>query len=180
MDRRKDTLFKGVRLPKDYLKLVEEVFKKNFAKELLSDKSAKEYFLAYGELYPDELLLAVSLKHPGNLRMTTCYGSVDYPPTKLRTEAGAQAPSSSEAVTISMNQCVDAIASFFNTFFSEGRPVDYDMEYRQGWTPVELEKNTRVYLRINRDNPELEEQADELLAKDAEAKAQSRAKKKLH
>lgn len=176
IDRRKDTSFKGQPLPREYLKLVEQVFNKNFLKFLLKEKAGKETFIAQGQVFPDELVLVVSLKHPGNLRMTTCYASVDYPPKKLMTEAGAPAPSSSEAVQLGVNQCVDAVASFFNTFFEEGRPVDYDLEYRQNWTAVEIEKNTPVFLRINRDNPELEAQADELLANDFETKD----KKKLH
>ena len=176
MDRRKDTPYKAAPLPRDYLKLVEDVFNKNFSRKLLIEKGVKEKFIVYGELYPDELLLVVSLKNPSTLRMTTCYASVDYPSPKLKSEGGTQAPSSSEAVQLGVNQCVDAVASFFDTFFSEGRPVDYDLEYRQNWTPVEIEKNTRVYLRINRDNLELEAQADELLAQDERKKN----KKKLH
>lgn len=176
MDRRKDTTFTGAKLPKDYLKLVEDVFNKNFAKNLLKEKGSKETFIAHGEIFLDELLLAISLRHPGNLRMTTCYASVDFPPPQLKTEAGQPAPSTTETVQVSVNQCVDAIASFFNTFFSDGRPVDYDLEYRQNWTAVDIDKNTRVFLRINRDNPELEEQADALLAEAADAKK----KKNLH
>lgn len=77
---------------------------------------------------------------------------------------------------LSVNQCVDATASFFNSFFEDGRPVDYDLEYRQNWTPIEIEKNVRVYMRINRDNPELEAAADQILEEDEE----TRRKKKLH
>jgi hypothetical protein len=177
MDRRKDTNVKSVRLPKDYLSLVEEVFNKNFGPKLLKEKGSRETFVAGGEIFPDELILVLSLKHPGNLRMTTCYASVDYPPAKMKkTESGAPAPTSSEMVQVAVNQCVDAVASFFNTFFDEGRPVDYDLEYRQNWTAVEIEKNTFVYLKINRDNPELEAQADALLEK----ASVSKKKKNLH
>lgn len=175
LDRRKDTPFSGTVLPKEYLRLVEDVFNKNFSKQLIKEKGSKEIFLAKGEVFPDELVLIISLKHPGNLRMTTCYASVDYPPKKLKTESGAPAQTSSETVQLAVNQCVDAVASFFNTFFEEGRPVDYDLEYRQNWTAVEIEKNTPVFLRINRDNPELEAAADELLAA-----SEPKDKKKLH
>ncbi|MBI3557609.1 MAG: hypothetical protein HY074_15215 [Deltaproteobacteria bacterium] len=177
MDRRKDTLLRGTKLPRDYLKLVEDIFNKNFAKQLLIEKGSKEKFVVHGELYPDEVLLSISLHHPGkNLRMTTCYASVDHPPAPLKTEAGLKPLSSSEAVQASVNLCVDATASFFNNFFTEGRPVEYDLEYRQSWTPVEIDKNTRVYLKINRDNPDLEAVADAILEQDDE----KRKKKKLH
>lgn len=177
MDRRKDTANKGTKLPRDYLKLVEDVFNKNFGKFLLGEKSSKERFIVYGELYPDELVLSISLQHPGkSLGMTTCYCSVDYPPPQLRKESGAPAASASEAVQLAVNQSVDATASFFNTFFEEGRPVDYDMEYRQNWTAIDLDKNIRVYIRINRDNPDLEAQADAILA----AAEDKKKKKNLH
>jgi hypothetical protein len=175
MDRRKDTPFTGTKLPRDYTKLIEDVFNKNFSKFLTIEKGAKEKFISYGEVYPDELVLAISLKNPTTLRMTTCYASVDYPPKQAAAKAEPSA-SVSEAVQISVNRCVDATASFFNTFFEDGRPVDYDMEYRQDWTPIEIDKNVTVHVRINRDNPELEEQADELLAKDEDTKR----KRNLH
>ena len=175
IDRRKDTNYAGAPLPREYLKLVEQVFNKNFSKYLLKEKGAKELFVVHGQVYPDELVLVISLKNSSTLRMTTCYASVEYPPKKMKTEAGAPGPAGTEAVQLAVNQCVDAVASFFNTFFDQGRPIDYDLEYRQNWIPIEIEKNTPVHLRINRDNLELEAEADALL----EA-AENSDKKKLH
>lgn len=167
MERRKDTSFKGVKLPKDYLKLVADLFNKNFSKNLQKEKSTTETFVAFGELYPDEVIVALSLKYPGSLHMTTCYGSIDYPPAqKTKPEPAPESAGKDPVallVEVSVNRCVDAIASFFAAFFEEGRPMDYDLEYRQNWTPLELEKNKRVYLRINRDNLELDQEADALL-----------------
>lgn len=176
MDRRKDTPLNGTKLPRAYLKLVEDVFNKNFSKHLLGEKSKKEKFVVHGEIFPDELILVVSLQNPKNLRSTTCYASVDFEAPAHTSEKTASA-SASDAVEASVNQCVDATASFFNTFFTEGRPVDYDLEYRQNWTPVDIDKKTRVFLRINRDNPDLEAAADEILARDVETR---RSKKNLH
>lgn len=176
MDRRKDTPAKGAKLPRDYLKLVEDVFNKNFAKMLQVEKGTREKFVVHGEIYPDELILAVSLTNPKTLRMTTCYASVDYPAPQHKNETVGKNGNPAEAVQFGVNQCVDATASFFNTFFEDGRPVDYDIEYRQNWTPIDIDKNSRVYMRINRDNPDLEEAADEILASDADAKR----KRNLH
>lgn len=169
MERRKDTPSRPTKLPEDYLKMVERVFNQNFKKELL----AKETFIVFGELHPDEVVLAISLKHDGPLQMTTCYASVDYPPKRPPSE---KPPQALQNVQDSINICVDAVASFFQTYFSEGRPVDYDSEYRQSWTQVELEKNKPVFLKINRDNTELDAQADEILKKDEE----EQRKNKLH
>ena len=176
MDRRKDTIVRGNKLPRDYLKLVEDIFNKNFAKQMIIEKGAREKFVVNGELYPDEVILSISLQQAGkSLRMTTCYASVDHPPVAHKSESGKPL-TSTEAVQFSVNLCVDATASFFNTFFTDGRPVDYDLEYRQSWTPVEIDKNTKVYLKVNRDNPDLESMADAILEQDAE----KRKNKKLH
>lgn len=165
MDRRKDTPFKGTTLPREYLETVQGLFNKNFKKNL----SAKETFVAFGEIFPDELIVAVSMKHSNQLGMTTCYGSVDFPLANGPKGTANQVQEAS-------GQCIDAIASFFATFFDEKRPVDYDTEYRQTWTAVELEKNKKVFLRINRDNLELDAQADAILELDNE----KRNKKKLN
>ena len=174
MEKRKDTPYKSARLPKEYIEMVENLFNQNFKKHFTpvpkSKKSKNDFeqesFVAFGEIFPDEFLVAVSLKNPDNpLRNTTCYASVDYPSPHFKKEDGKPAASSSETVQYAMNHCVDAIAGFFSTFFEEGRPVDYDLEYRQSWTPIQVEKVT-VHIKINRDNLELESQADALLEMD--------------
>ena len=178
MERRKDTTVKGSKLPRDYLKLVEDIFNKNFKAKLLMTEGKRELFVAFCEIYPDELVMSVSLKNPKTLRMTTCYTSVDYPPAKTKNESGKSTSTTADSVEIAVNQCVDAIASFFVTFFDEERPVDYDVEYRQNWTIVELDKATRVFMKINRDNPELDADADAILAAATEKKAAKKSKKK--
>lgn len=164
MERRKNTPYQATKLPREYLGMVENVFNKNFETHL----KKSEKFVSFGELFPDEVIVVVSLSCPGSLQMTTCYASVDYPPA---TPTGgipavsnpAKSSSAVESVEISVNQCVDGIASFFKTFFDEGRPVDYDTEYRQTWTQVKLDKNVKVFLRINRDNPELDQKTEAFL-----------------
>ena len=147
--------------------MIEGVFNKNFSSNLMGRGKKREIFVVFGEIYPDEILVAVSLKNPVNLRMTTCYASMDFPPPSLKGESGGpaiMANSASEAVQMSVNSCVDVIASFFQTYFTEDRPVDYDVEYRQNWVIVEVDKTTKIYIRINRDNLELEAASDAFLA----------------
>lgn len=165
MDRRKDTAFNGTPLPREYLNMVRDVFDKNFKSAL----SQNEHFVVFGEIFPDEMVLVVSMNRPGSLGMTTCYASIDYP-------APGSPKNVSEQVQYAVNLCVDGVASFFATFFEENRPVDYDTEYRQSWTLVELEKGKKVFLRINRDNLELDAQADAILELDT----QKKNKKKLN
>jgi hypothetical protein len=165
MERRKDTPSKGEALPRDYLVLIEGIFDKNFSDQIKGKGKKREAFVVYGMIYPDEVVIAVSLKNPTNMHMTTCYGSMDFPPPSFITESGAPASSSpSDAVQTAVNSCIDVIASFFQTYFEEERPVDYESEYRQEWVPVDLEKTLRVFLRLNRDNLELEAASEQFLA----------------
>lgn len=173
MERRKDTSVKGTRMPQDYLKLVESLFNKNFAPHLVIRKGEKESFQANGYLYPDEALLSISLKQPGTIQRTTCIASIDYPPP-----ATVEAQSTSDHVQWCMNQCIDLIGSFFQTFFEENRPVDYNLEYTQDWTKVQSPDKTTVYLRINRDNLELDAMADAWLEKAAKKTVQKAPKKR--
>lgn len=177
MERRKDTPYEGTKIPGDYLKIIQEVFNKNFSKHLLKEKKGKENFVAFGGLYSDEVLLVISLRNPGHLRTTTCHASVDYPAPQFRSESQGKAKSFSvsEAVEFSINLCVDAIAGFSQSYFDDGRPVDYDSEYKQDWTVFEIEKQ-KIYIKVNRDNLELKDQANAILEQDAA----KNGKRKLH
>ena len=167
MERRKDTPSKGEALPRDYLVLIEGIFDKNFSDQIKGKGKKREAFVVYGMIYQDEVVIAVSLKNPTNMHMTTCYASMDFPPPSFIPESGAPAvgtPSASDAVQTAVNSCIDVIASFFQTYFEEERPVDYESEYRQEWVPVDLEKTLRVFLRLNRDNLEVEAASEQFLA----------------
>lgn len=167
MERRKDTPTRGEKLPRQYLDLITDVFRKNFSDKMKGRGKNREAFVIFGEIYPDEVLMAVSLKNPANMRMITCYASIDYPPAMTIPESGQAAQTMASAhvsVETAVNACIDVVASFFQTYFDEGRPVDYDAEYRQDWLPVDLDKTTRIHIRLNRDNLELEDASDTFLA----------------
>ncbi len=167
MERRKDTELRGERLPREYLDIISSVFTKNFSPRLRGRGKEREAFVVFGEIYPDEVLVAISLKNPGNLRMTTCYASMDYPPASLMGESGSSqlmAKSTSEAVQMTVNTCVDVLGSFFQSFFDEDRPIDFETDRGTDWGAVEIDKTTKVYVRINRDNLELEAASDEFIA----------------
>ncbi len=169
LERRKDTPHKGVRIPKEYLEMIETLFNETFSKVLLGPTSDHEHFLVFGEMFPDEVLIAISLcprpsEKDFRISRNTCYASIDYP---VPVPAGSPAPSESEKLRTAVNACVDASASFFQTYFDEGRPLDYETEYHQGWTKIQLDsKAPVVYLSINRDNLELESAANLLLGDD--------------
>jgi hypothetical protein len=161
MDRRKDTPTEITsKLPSEYIEMITDVFNKNFKSSLEKD----EKFIVFGFLYHDEVLLSVSLKNEKyNRTISTCYASIDFPPPQFKNEEGKLKGSSFEAVQTCVNLCVDSTASFFTQFFEENRPLDYDEEYRQNWTPIQIDEKNLVYLKINRDNVELELMANDFL-----------------
>ncbi|MEK6704444.1 MAG: hypothetical protein AABZ06_01520, partial [Bdellovibrionota bacterium] len=93
------------KLPPDYLKMVADVFEKNFdhgLKEYSSQKATPSHFETHGEIYPDEIIISVSLVAKGHLAATTIYASSDFDPK-------ASAPSAEDL----LSSCVDAIGSVY-------------------------------------------------------------------
>src|SRR4051812_33052638 len=92
---------KASSLPFDYLKLVNEVFTTNFnggLEALKKVKPAKPRFEATGTVYPDEVILCVTLMHEGEIAATSVYASTDFDPK-------ASAPTVQDLLAA----CVDAI-----------------------------------------------------------------------
>src|SRR6185437_7339432 len=102
---RSQTLGKGVPLPLDYLKTVTEVFVTHFSEALATLKKLKKKnrFIVSGLIYPDEILLSVSLVEEGVLSATTAHASCDFDPT-------ASQPTAEDLLAA----CVDALASLFS------------------------------------------------------------------
>ncbi|HEY8280484.1 MAG TPA: hypothetical protein VIH99_12720, partial [Bdellovibrionota bacterium] len=68
--KHKITKKKPASLPKEFVQTVGELFQKQFAKQL-----GGATFLIFGDLYPDEAVLGVSLTHPKSLQAASLHVS---------------------------------------------------------------------------------------------------------
>lgn len=154
-------------LPHEFIQMVKDVYNTNFAEGLKAVEKvaeAKPYFEARGMIYADEIVLGVSLCIEKQLAATTVYCSVDFDPK-------ASAPKAEDLLAV----CVDAVGAFFDQFMDPKRKelleqlaagtlsaFGDDVPYE--WTKLEFEKQ-RVWMKVDKANPQLETDADAFLAK---------------
>lgn len=159
---------KSSALPHDYLEMVREVFTTNFDSGLkaLAEISAAPYFEAGGEIFTDEVILYVSLLHKDQLAATTVYASSDFDPQ-------ASAPTVQEV----LSACVDAIGAVFGQILDSSSPAGRkrleavaqeslsaleNIPFQ--WTPLEVDRQ-RIHVKVDKANPQLDQLADDWLAK---------------
>ncbi|OFZ54447.1 MAG: hypothetical protein A2428_01700 [Bdellovibrionales bacterium RIFOXYC1_FULL_54_43] len=163
MERRRPDLLKSSPLPVDYLRMVSEVFTANFdspLKKLKKLAGAMPAFSGHGEIFSQEIVLAVSLSIKGHLAATTVYASVDFDPK-----------ASSPTVEELLSGCVDAIGTVFSQLLLEDRlkplleePLSALENVPFEWTALEVERR-QVYIKLDRANLDLERLTDDWLAK---------------
>jgi hypothetical protein len=150
-------------LPLDYLAMVREVFSAHFDEGLkaLGKIKPDPAFSVAGGIYPNEILLAVSLIHGGQLAATTVHASVDFDPK-------ASAPTAQDLLAA----CVDAVGSVFEQLIDPkdrlklealaGESLSAFEGIPYEWTPVELERY-RIFLKIDKSNPEIDKLTEDWL-----------------
>jgi hypothetical protein len=165
MEKRKSSTTRPSALPIDYLKMVNEVFSSNFdaGLKIYGEILPHPQFEVQGEIFSDEIVLAVSLTNEGQLAATTVYASVDFDPK-------ASAPTVQDL----LGACVDAIATVFSGILSPEHP-EIIAEVAEGtlsalenvpfhWTKVEANQR-ELYVKIDRANLSLDSLTDEWLRK---------------
>lgn len=152
-------------LPSDYTKMVAEVFTANFDGGLkaLKKNGHKAEFRVTGNVFTDEVALAISLVIEGQLAATTVHASIDFDPR-----------ASSPTVQDLLGLCVDASGTLFGQLLDPKSPARIEQVASQSlgslekvpfdWTALELEKR-KVYLKIDKSNPDLDRAADDWLEK---------------
>jgi len=165
-------------LPDDYIKMVIDVFTGHFDEglKLLEVHLPAPRFRATGALFPNEIILAVSLGHDEQLNATTVHVSADYDPK-------ASSPNAQDLLAA----CVDAAGTVFGQFLDPKQPDKIDalahasLAAFEGvpidWTQVEVER-IRLHVKVDKANPELDQMADDWLCKndpDYEAHAKTEA-----
>lgn len=160
MKRRPGADLKPTPLPPDYLRMVVEAFGDHFGEilTLLEKRGEPLRFVAEGALFPDEVLLSVSLVSAERLAATTVHASCDF---EL-----SQGPAAVEPL---LALSVDAVGSLFAELLSAKAAHPPAAGVRDlgnfpiSWSPAQVEGRT-VYLLVDATNPELEKMADDLLA----------------
>jgi hypothetical protein len=168
MERRKVSNLpeRSSELPSDYLKMVREVFTTNFDEALrkVSELKGKEVqFDVTGAIYPDEILLVVSLVGSGDISATTVHVSVDFDPK-------ASAPTLEDLLA----RLVDGAGFCFGEFLDHEKTEKLQMLAESSlsafenvpfeWTPVKVDKHT-VHARVDRTHVGLDQMAEDWLAK---------------
>jgi len=167
MESRKRSPLKSSDLPVDFLKMVGEVFATNFDEGLKAFEKvtggAASSFKAGGQIFADEIVLTVSLLTENQIAATTAYASIDFDPK-------ASSPTLQDQLAF----CVDALGGLFSVLMDPGKPEELEKLANESlsaledvpydWTPVDVEKR-KVYLKLDKSNPVLEQAADDWLAK---------------
>lgn len=165
LDRRNQTPGAHAPLPVDYLKMVAEIFSENFSESLaeLQKLQPGAAFEAHGAIYPDEVVLAVTLKFKDQIAANTVYASMDYDPR-------ASVPSVQDLLGLG----VDAIGTVLAHLLDPSRPGQLAQLVEQSlsaldeipfeWSSLEVDKR-RAYVKFDKSNPGLDQEAEDWLAK---------------
>ncbi len=151
--RKKQTL-RPTLLPKDFLTTVSKLFKKQFGTETKGSD-----FLVYGSLYPDEVILCLSLTHAKSLRAASMHISAD---------VAKETSENPEKVTEQLKSMVDVAASWFAQSLQGGKGLDSvlaelaDMD--PAWQPFDWE-GQKLHVKLNKNNYALERAANDFLKK---------------
>lgn len=141
-------------LPKDFVRTVADLFQEQFKAKLQGAT-----FLVFGELHPDEVILAVSLAHPDSLPAASLHLSMDPP---------KNAEANPDKVTEQLKVMVDVAASWFAQSLESGQGLEGVLEEMREATPAWQEvdwEEKHLFVKLNRDNYTLEKAADDLLRK---------------
>jgi hypothetical protein len=153
-------------LPLDYAKMVTEVFKTNFdegMKALAKLNQTKVHFTTTGSIYPEEVLVCVSLIEEAKLSAISAYASCDF-------DSKASAPTIQDLLSAG----VDAIGSLFAQILDPQDPQALERLTHRSlsalenvpfeWTEMQVE-SVRTWVRVDRANPEIDQMADDWLEK---------------
>ena len=141
--------------------MVTETFTTHFEEgiKILEQHQPESQFEAFGEVYADEILIAVSIFGKGNLSATTVYASSDFDPK-------ASAPTAEEL----LSACIDAIGSIFGLLFVPEKPeaiaqlASTNLSSLENvpfeWTKIEAD-HREIFVKLDKSNPKLDALADE-------------------
>lgn len=139
---RKNQSTPGAFLPEDWKKEIMQLLNSTYKKEL---EISKRYFDVYGIVYPDEILIAVSLLNANNTTVPVTY----FISSDLNTDTPPKQ---------NLNDLLDCIGIFFDSFF---QTKEWD-EYQANWEEIKYKRNI-FYYKISRENVSLTLMATKIL-----------------
>lgn len=152
-------------LPPELTAMIIDVFTKNFSEEALALNSK---FQVVGRFFPEEIMITVTLARPNALSCTSVHASCDFDPK-------ASKPNAQDWIGIE----VDAIGQVFELLLrsdkilreavgAESSNALADAAEKTGtnlpfeWSRIEIDKR-RLFVKVDKSNPSLDQLADELL-----------------
>lgn len=146
---RKASSRSGKNIPQDWIESFARLLNETYKTEC---KNHDRYFDVYGQIYDEELLLAVSWLSEKDeyISPITCFLSCD--PEQIRDE---------KKVKNTQADYIDVVGLFFDEIFSSD---DWD-EFEPNWQEVKY-KNETYYFKITRENINLTLEANKLLGED--------------
>lgn len=145
---------KPTNLPKEFLKTVSDLFQKQFKSKLSGST-----FLVNGALYPEEVVLCVSLSHPKSLQSASMH---------ISNSLAKNVAENPEKVTEQLKSMVDVAASWFSQSLTDGMGLEAVLAEMKDavteWQEFEWE-GQQLFVKLNRTNYTLEKAADEFLKK---------------
>jgi hypothetical protein len=167
METRKKHDTKFSPLPTDYAKMVCDVFTTNFdagLKALAKIDPGQWFFETAGRIYTDEVVICVSLMKKKELAATSVYASCDY-----------DSRASSPTIQDLLSACVDGAGFVIGTLMASDNKKGLEQISQKSlaamekvpfdWAPTTVEERYKVFLKVDKTNPNLENLADEWLAK---------------
>ena len=171
LETRKSADLKSSPLPVDYIKMVHEVMRAHFDESLQSIRKFSPQKNPYeltcvGEIYPQEVVVAVTLASNDVMAANTAYASMDFDPK-----------ASSPMIQELLGACIAALGSLWTVFLQNdewlksgqweellhGKLADLE-DAPLEWTQVKIEK-FKVFLRFDKANLHLDQEASDWLAK---------------
>ena len=157
---------KSTDLPRDFRKMAREVFATHFdevLKAIRARMGAKAGFEVHGAIFADEIRLTITLATADRGLPTSAHASADFDPK-------ASSPKAEDII----GACIDGLGSIFQQLTENltddrieelfGTLDDLGKDLPFEWTKAEI-NNIRIYFRVDKANPGLDQMADDWLAK---------------
>lgn len=163
--RTQDASIKGADLPTDFAQMVKELLENHLEAPLqwIEKETGKASVQVSGALFPDEILLTLTLAYGDSVKATSFHVSVDFDPY-------ADRPTAEDL----LKDCVDGLGELAAEYLDVSKPELLEKfiagslsAYEEApfqWTSLTLQSNKRsLFVKIDKVNPALEKMTEDWL-----------------